>query len=101
MSRYVEVHLGALASSSPVRLQVGDVVRFAASGGRVDEGTAVELLGIFTPGLVGADGEVIVPVGPPSAVLFRACEPGEATVEVMTGDPWRSSHIRSVAVAVT
>ncbi|MDT3444298.1 MULTISPECIES: hypothetical protein [unclassified Pseudofrankia] len=101
MSRLIEAQPAALNPALPVTLQVGDVLRLAASGGRVREGSSVELLGIFTEGLVGTDGTVLTPLGAPNTVLFRARVPGQSTVDVVTGDPWRSTRSNSVTVVVT
>jgi hypothetical protein len=81
-------------------LAVGDVVRVAATGGGVRSGTGVELLGILTDSVVGIDGSVLSPLGPPGAVLFRAREPGHAVVELVSGDPFREPVTRTLSVRV-
>lgn len=91
------------AQDLPRRLAVGvgDVLSFAATGGRVRDGPAVELLGLYVAGVVVPDGRVLSPAGPPGTVLFRAVRPGLAVLEVTTGDPWRSRTSRIVDVEVT
>ena len=81
-------------------LSVGDVVRITATGGGVRSGSGVEVLGILTEGVVGTDGAVRTPLGPPGAVLLRACEPGRAVVDVASGDPFRDPVTRALVVRV-
>ena len=69
-------------------IAIGDVLRFAASGGRVLDGTAVEALGVFVRGVIGTDGRPLSPAGTPNTVLFRAVAPGSATIDVTFGDPF-------------
>lgn len=101
MSRLIEVQFGDWDPSHPINVQVGDVLRFAASGGRVRGGSAVELVGIFTEGLVGTSGEVISPIGAPNTVLFRAKMSGSDTIDVVIGDPWNKAQTKSIAILVT
>jgi hypothetical protein len=99
MSRYIEIRPDD-ALPEPLVLAVGDVVRLAATGARVLSGRAVELVGILTEGVVGTDGSVLTPLGPPGVVLFRAREPGDALVRVVTGDPFGAPADHDVAVRV-
>jgi hypothetical protein len=80
---------------------LGDVLRFAASGGRVREGEAVELVGVFSTAAVGLDGNLLTPAGAPDVVLFRAVRPGQATLEVMSGDPFHSAQAVTMTLSVT
>jgi hypothetical protein len=73
-------------------IAVGDILFFHASGGHVrSEGEVVELLGVFTTAVVGTNGQILEPAGPPNTVLFRARNPGEAKIAVMGGDPFHDS----------
>jgi protein involved in polysaccharide export with SLBB domain len=81
-------------------LSVGDVVRVTATGGSVRSGSGVELLGILTDAVVGLDGSVLSPAGPPGVVLLRAREPGRALVDLVSGDPFRQPLSRTLAVRV-
>ncbi len=99
MSRYIEVRPDD-ALPEPLVLAVGDVVRLAATGGWVLSGQAVELVGVLTEGVVGADGSVLTPQGPPGVVLVRAREPGEAVLRLVTGDPFGTSAGQDLAVRV-
>jgi len=85
-----------------LHVQVGDLLMFGASGGRVLEGgTTVELLGIFLTGVLSDDGRVLSPVGPPTSILFRALQSGQARIEVIRGDPWQAIPQRcEVAIVV-
>ena len=100
MGRYVDIRPDDEGLPAELVLAVGDVVRVAATGGGVRSGTGVEMLGILTEGVVGIDGSVLTPLGPPGAVLFRAREPGRAIVELVSGDPFRQPLTRTLAVRV-
>jgi hypothetical protein len=100
VSRLIDIQPIAQDLPADLTVGVGDLLRFAASGGRVRDGTAVEILGIFTESVLGTDGRVIAPMGPPNAVLFYARLPGRATIDVVTGDPWRSPATRSISILV-
>jgi hypothetical protein len=100
MSRYIEVRPDEEGLAQELVLRVGDVVRFAATGGRVRSGTGVELLGILSEGVVAADGSVLTPLGAPGVVLFRARSPGSSVVDVVSGDPFGSPVTRSVVLRV-
>ena len=60
----------------------------------LEGGTTVELLGVFSTGVLSDDGHVLSPVGPPTSALFRALQPGQARVEVIRGDPWQATAQR-------
>jgi hypothetical protein len=81
-------------------LGVGDVVRFATTGGHVRSGTAVEILGILTDGVLGTDGSVLTPLGPPGTVLLRARSAGRAEVDIVSGDPFHSPATRTLVIRV-
>lgn len=100
MSRYIDVRPDEEGLPSELVLAVGDVVRFAATGGRIRSGTGVELLGVLSESVVGTDGSVLTPLGAPGTVLIRARSPGLAVVDVVSGDPFRAPVTRSVAVRV-
>jgi hypothetical protein len=100
MGRYIDIRPDDEGVPAELVLAVGDVVRVAATGGGVRSGTGVELLGILTDSVVGLDGTVLTPLGPPGAVLFRACEPGRAVIELVSGDPFREPLTRSLVIQV-
>ena len=100
MSRLIEIQPVTQDLPADLTVAVGDVLRFAASGGHVHEGAAVEIVGIFVESVLGTDGRVLTPMGPPNAVLFHARMPGRAAIDVVTGDPWRSPVTRSMTVVV-
>jgi len=85
-----------------LHVRVGDVLMFAATGGRLLEGgTTVELLGVFSTGVLSDDGRVLSPVGPPTTALFRALQSGQARIEVIRGDPWQGTPRRQqIAIVV-
>lgn len=45
-------------------------------------------------------GRVLAPMGSPNAVLFHARRPGQAAIDVVTGDPWGSPATRRLTVVV-
>ena len=81
-------------------IAVGDVLRFAASGGRVLEGTAVEVLGVFVRGVIGTDGRALSPAGSPNVVLFRAVAPGSATINIVYGGKLADPDTTKIVVVV-
>jgi hypothetical protein len=82
------------------RLQVGDTLMFRATGGRVDGGDVLELVGPLQDAALTVDGRVLSPAGPPNVLMFRALRAGSATIEVVTGDPWGESKRTSLEVVV-
>ena len=100
MGRYIDIRPDDEGLPAELVLVVGDVVRVAATGGRIRSGSGVELLGVLTDSVVGLDGTVRTPLGPPGAVLLRAREPGRAVVELVSGDPFREPLARTLAVRV-
>lgn len=100
MARLIDVGPG-LAGSGPLIVRVGDVLAFAASGGRVAAGAPVlERLGPLIAAVVTPDGRVLSPEGPPGTVLFVAHAPGRATIDVMSGDPWHGAVTTTYTVDV-
>jgi hypothetical protein len=97
--RLIEIRPGP---DAPQHLTVGpgDVMSFRATGGRVREGTAVELIGIYVSAVVSPEGHLLSPAGPPTTVLVQARRPGTSTVEVVTGDPWHTVSSWSMEVDV-
>jgi len=88
MARLIEIQEGQTLSAEE-EIAVGDILFFHASGGHVDSGgEVVELLGAFTTAVVGIEGQILEPMGPPNTVVFRARNPGEAKIAVMSGDPF-------------
>ena len=74
---------------------------FHASGGRIRSGKkVVEWLGAFPPAIVGDDGAVVTPMGPPNTVLLRARYPGRARIELMLGDPFHGPQTTTVELRV-
>ncbi|WP_324670564.1 hypothetical protein [Hymenobacter sp. GOD-10R] len=86
---------------SQITLNPGDVLVLQASGGHVQTGDDVmEMLGAYLPGVLHAEGTVLTPMGAPSTVLFRAIQPGQATIDVVTGDPWFDSTTKILTITV-
>lgn len=101
MPRLIVIDPAVESLPSRLRLVEGDLVHFAASGGRVRGGSgAVELLGVFVSGVLDTAGHALVPAGAPDAVVFRARRPGTATVEVLVGDPWEAMWRRALDITV-
>ncbi len=98
MSRLIDIGNDAAAD---LIVRVGDVLSFAASGGRVEQGaSSVEVLGSFLPGVVGTHGEVLSPETPPPTTLFRTLGPGRARLSLFSGRNWADPQTRSVEILV-
>lgn len=100
MSRLIGIQPSQQDLPAELVVEVGDVLRFAATGSHVRAGTAIELIGILNDSVLGTDGRVLSPMGAPGTVLFRAKAPGPAVIDVVTGDPWQSHTTWSVNVRV-
>ena len=82
-------------------LSVGDLLKLWATGGRVEPGAdAVEILGPFITSVIGNNGSVLAPMGSPNVILLFARRPGRATIDVVTGDPWRSTQTLRLEITV-
>ena len=101
MSRLIDIQPAQQDLPQELVVEVGDVLRFAATGGHIRTGAAIELIGILTESVLGTNGQVLSPMGAPGAVLFRANEAGRAVLDIVTGDPWQSPTTRSLNVRVT
>jgi hypothetical protein len=99
VGRLIEVR-NVVDLSSVLVVQVGDLLLFRATGGRIQSGAAVTNLGSFMAGTLTDDGEVLSAVGAPDATLFAASEPGRALIELFTGDPWHEPRRTTVTVEV-
>jgi hypothetical protein len=100
MARLIEVQQ-VEEGSSPLAIRVGDVLLIRATGARVrGGGRSVELWGPFLSAVVGETGAVLAPIGPPNAVLVRAREPGSASLDVFTGDPWHAPRTTTLDLTV-
>ena len=101
MGRLIEVQQ-AQGFPPSLSLTVGDMLVFGATGGHVQSGAdVVEIFGPFVPGLLGDHGAIISPMGAPNTVLFLARHPGRATIDVVTGDPWRAPQTTTLDLTVT
>jgi hypothetical protein len=100
MARLIEVQ-DARVCPSPLTVHLGDVLLFRAAGGRVRSGgDVVELLGSFLPAVLGDDGTILTPMGPPNTVLCRARQPGRAQIDVVTGDPFHTPQTTTLGITV-
>jgi len=86
---------------SPLVVRPGDVLLVRATGGRIRSGgDSVELIGSFLTAVLGDNGEILTPMGPPNAVLFLARRPGRTLIEVITGDPFHSPQTTGLNITV-
>jgi hypothetical protein len=100
MARLIEIQQ-ANNLPSALTVKAGDVLMFGATGGHVHAGAGiVEILGHYLPGVLGDNGQVFAPLGPPTTVLFRALGPGRAMIGVVTGDPFRSARTTALEIIV-
>ncbi|MEV0061269.1 hypothetical protein [Nocardia sp. NPDC050718] len=81
-------------------LEPGDIVLLPAAGARVTSGATVEVLGVYRDAAPLADGRVLAPEGPPDVVVLAALTPGDATVRLMTGDPFHGATPQELSVTV-
>ncbi|MDR7084277.1 hypothetical protein J2X01_003585 [Arthrobacter ginsengisoli] len=100
MSRLISIQPRQQDLPAELVVGVGDVLQFAATGGHLRTGTAIELIGILNDSVVGTNGQVLSPLGAPGTVLFRAVETGRAVLDIVTGDPWQSPITLTVNVRV-
>jgi hypothetical protein len=83
------------------RMAVGDLLFFHATGGQVRSGSEImELIGSFVTAVVGTEGQILEPLGPPNAVLFRALSPGEAEISVFAGDPFHNPTMTEFRISI-
>ena len=100
MARLIEVQ-NAQACPPLLTVQVGDVILFHALGGHVrSRSSIVELWGPLVTAVLGDNGAILTPMGPPNAVLFRACLVGCASIDVVTGHNLSSPQTHLVEIAV-
>jgi hypothetical protein len=88
-----------------VKLEPGDVLCVDATGVRPVEGRTlstdvVSVLGPFTDAVATASGEVVAPVGAPHTILIVAKDYGQATLELVLGDPWHQTRTAKLDVQV-
>jgi hypothetical protein len=100
MGRLIEVQ-DVGGCPSPLTIHPGDVLLFRAAGGRVHSGNdVVEELGAFLTAVIGDNGSVLTPEGPPNAVLFRAHRSGDARIEIISGAAFHAPQRRALDVRV-
>jgi hypothetical protein len=88
-------------SPSPLTVHPGDVLFLRAAGGRIRSGAdVVEFLGPFLSAVVGDDGTILTPMGPPNTILLRARRPGRAVIDVVTGDPFHHPQTTELILTV-
>ena len=99
MARLIEI--ADLKVAAELSVRVGDVLLVRAAGGRIRTGEeVVEFLGPFVAAVVGDDGNVYTPMGPPNVLLFRAVRAGLGRVEIITGEPF-GSPVSSTELRIT
>jgi len=91
MAHFVDLSREPGPPPSRLTVSVGDVLRFTGCGALVREGTSIETAGILCEAILAANGEVLAPQGSPNVILIRACAPGTASLEILTGDLSRQS----------
>jgi hypothetical protein len=100
MARLIEVE-EVRGGPSALTVHPGDVLLFRAVGGHaLSGGDVVELLGPFLPAILGDDGNILTPMGPPNTVLCRAHRPGRAQIDLITGDPFHAPQTTVLGITV-
>jgi hypothetical protein len=101
VGRLIEFRADGVTLPPSLTVEVGDVLVFGATGGHVRSGAdAVEFMGAFQTGILIDDGRILTPMGAPGTVLFRARCPGQASIDVVTGDPWHAPRTTLLELAV-
>ncbi|RZI53886.1 MAG: hypothetical protein EOP16_00630 [Pseudonocardia sp.] len=100
MNVFIEIQDLARLLPDQLVIQVGDILRFSASGALVKDGSSIEVLGILLEAVVGTDGQILRPMGSPNVVLLCARSAGYSTVDIITGDPWGSTTTTTVTIVV-
>ena len=101
MGRQIEVPDVDVAPKS-LTIQVGDLLVFGGTGGYVRSGqTVLEMLGAFLPGVLVENGQILSPAGFPNSVVFLARHPGQAVIDVVTGEPFRAPQTTQLHIIVT
>jgi hypothetical protein len=100
MGRLIEVQ-DVRTCPSQMTVRLGDVLLFHAVGGRVRSGReTVRLLGVFFSSVLGNNGQILTPIGPPNIVMFQAHQPGPSLIDVITGDPFQAPRTTTVYLTV-
>ena len=100
MARLIEVQ-NTEGFPQLLTIKVGDVLTFAATGGHVQSGApVVALLGPFVPAVVGNNGEILTPMSAPNTVMFIGQAAGQATINVVNGDPWSQTQRATLTINV-
>jgi len=88
-----------------LKVKVGDILIFSAAGGQVrGDHCLMKMLGVFVSAVVGTNGDVLSPAGPPNVVVFHACRAGSSTIELLltlAGMPSEKSETRVLEITVT
>lgn len=100
MARLIEIHDVANCPGI-LTVQAGDVLLLSAAGARLhaDDGV-VEPLGSFLVGTLADHGGIVSPMGPPARVLLIARRPGQASVDIIVGDPFYAPRTIRLKVVV-
>ena len=100
MARLLEIE-DAGACPSPLVVRAGDVLLLRAAGARILSGADdIELLGPFVTAVLGSNGEVLSPIGPPGAVLVVTRRLCRASIVATTGDPFHATQSIELTIVV-
>jgi hypothetical protein len=100
MARLIEVQ-DVRVCPSPLMVHPGDLLLFWAVGGQVRSGDdVVEMFGPFLQAVLGNDGNILTPMGPPNKILFYARQAGSALIDVITGDLFHTPQTNSLSITV-
>jgi hypothetical protein len=100
LARVIEIRHPKTCPPS-IEVKVGDLLVFGATGGHIRSGAdLVQFLGPFITGTLQNNGKVITPMGTPHTVMFLCRGPGQATIDVVTGDPWRTFETTTLNLTI-
>jgi hypothetical protein len=100
MTRLIEIE-NARACTPSLAVKVGDLLVFSAAGGRMKtSGPAVRFVGAFIRAVIGQNKAVIEPMGLPNVAIFEARQQGQATIDVISGDPFGTTETTTLLIIV-
>jgi hypothetical protein len=100
MGRLLEIRY-VRGCARKLQIKAGDLIIFSGTGGHIRSGAdVVELLGPFLTSTLTDDGQIISPMGTPNKVMFLARSGGRASIDVVTGDPWRTFNTTTLEIII-
>jgi hypothetical protein len=100
LARIIEIRHPKTCPPS-LHLGVGDLLVFSATGGHIRDGAEfVKFLGAYFTAALAPDGNIVSPAGTPNHAIFLTQAPGNAVIDVVTGDPWRAFDMTKLTLTI-